>query len=103
MYSRAPQPDMQEAARFGFTAADYVEDDVEIDVWQDNAEAFLVFVNLGTQWRAVPGCAIGLDYTAIEPVLRLMGIPADRWPALFDDLLVLEGAALKQINQNRQP
>lgn len=42
---------------------------------------------------------LGIDYSAIEPVLRLRQIDAARWPALFDDLRVMERAALKVINK----
>lgn len=44
------------------------------------------------------GGAIGIDYTAIEPVLRLMRIDPDRWPAVFDDVRTMEAAALKVMN-----
>lgn len=53
-----------------------------------------------TQWRIGPaGGAIGLDYGAIEPVLRMKQIKPCRWPALFDDLRAMELAALKAINK----
>jgi len=43
--------------------------------------------------------ASGLDYCAIEPVLRLKAIACERWPALFEDLRVMERAALNVINK----
>lgn len=89
---------MEEAARLGLTAADFEADETEIEVWAENAESFLVFANLGTQWRAGMGGAIGLDYTAIEPVLRLMRIEPDHWPDVFEDVLTMESAALKVMN-----
>lgn len=52
-----------------------------------------------TQWRAGAQGVVGLDYSAIEPVLRLQQIDTARWPALFDDLRVMERAALKVINK----
>ena len=88
---------MEEAVRCGFTADDF-DDDTEVSVWACNAESFLVFLNLQTQWRVVPGRLVGLDYTAIEPVLRLMAVEPGRWPVLFDDLRAMEGAALKAVH-----
>lgn len=49
---------------------------------------------LGTQWRQGPSGAYGLDYNAIPFVLRMKRIPRERWPDLFEDLRVLERAAL---------
>lgn len=44
------------------------------------------------------GGAIGLDYAAIEPVLRLMRIEPDHWPDVFEDVRTMESAALKVMN-----
>lgn len=52
-----------------------------------------------TQWRTGSSGVVGLDYGAIEPVLRLRRIDPQRWPALFDDLRVMERAAIKAINK----
>ena len=52
------------------------------------------FLTLTTQWRyaGASGVRVGLDYSAIEPTLRLAGLaPA---PALFADLRAMEAAAL---------
>lgn len=53
-----------------------------------------------TQWRTGMSGVVGLDYTALESVLRLLGVKRTRWPALFDDVRVMELAAMKQINRN---
>lgn len=54
-----------------------------------------MFNALGTQWRIGMGGATGLDYNAVPVVLRLQGVPRSDWPQLFDDLRVMEGAALQ--------
>jgi len=53
-----------------------------------------------TQWRVGGmGGVTGLDYSAVESTFRLMQIPTDRWPPLFEDIRVLEMSALKKINE----
>lgn len=68
-------------------------------MWAENAEPFGIFTALQTQWRPGASGVVGLDYAAIEPVLRLQQVDPARWPALFDDLRVMERAALKVINK----
>jgi hypothetical protein len=63
-----------------------------------NLEAVRVFWALSTQWRTVSGfrgvARLALDYTAIQPVLRFMAIPRQRWAEIFDALRIMESAAL---------
>lgn len=47
------------------------------------------------------GNITGLDYTAVESAFRLMQIPTDRWPPLFEDIRVLEMSALKKLNEKK--
>lgn len=57
-----------------------------------------VFITLGTQWRGAPtGGALGLDYSAVEPTLRMLEVPARTWGNLFTDLRLLERAALREM------
>lgn len=53
-----------------------------------------LFFALSTQWRVHPmtGTRLGIDYQAIEPAARLVGV--DMTPARFADLQLMEGAAL---------
>lgn len=64
-----------------------------------NLDAARAFWALSTQWRTVGGLAgaarIGLDYTAVPTVLRLLNLPRKTWPAVFDALRVMEASALE--------
>lgn len=61
-----------------------------------------MFLALSTQWRAVGISTMtkarivntGLDYAAIEPVFRMMGIKPKRRAAIFQKLRVMEEAVL---------
>lgn len=61
----------------------------------DEQPAVILFLSLETQWRhaGMVGLRTGLDYSAVEPVARLLGIAADG--DLLRDLRVLEGEALR--------
>ena len=45
--------------------------------------------------------AAGLRYEAVYPLLDREAQGAEDWQQLFDDLQTLEGAALKQMAENR--
>ena len=49
---------------------------------------------LSSQWRihAIAGVRTGLEYAAIAPTAAMRGITMT--PALFDDIRVMEGAAM---------
>lgn len=55
-----------------------------------------VFAALGTQWRLAPmGGVIGLDYAALMPTLRLLGVARANWREVFADVQVMERAAVQ--------
>jgi hypothetical protein len=60
----------------------------------DEADAFALFGSLDTQWRRHPltGTRLGIDYAAIEPVARMLGIGMT--PRLLIDVQIMEAAVL---------
>ncbi|MBM6442408.1 DUF1799 domain-containing protein [Pseudomonas sp. MIL9] len=87
-----PRATAEDMAKLGLTLADIAEDDVEI--WPDNWPVFRLFNALGTQWRAGPGGATGLDYSVVREVAILIGIKKRQIHELFPDLQVMEAEAL---------
>jgi hypothetical protein len=71
-----------------------------VEVWPDNADAVNLFISMATQWRPSFGGVIGLDYAALPPLFDLLQIPKRDRPAVFDDLRVMEDAALETIRKN---
>ena len=72
-----------------------------MEVWPENHAAFILFNNLSTQWRIGMGGPTGLDYAAVYPLLDRAAKDPQEWDELFSDIQVMEGAALKQIGENR--
>lgn len=62
-----------------------------------------MFCSLSSQWRLIAGMNgvrwQGLRYEAIEPVLRLAGVPRRDWPGLFGQLRAMEAAARRVLNK----
>lgn len=56
-----------------------------------------MFLRLQTQWRTSMGGVIGLDYMAVEWLLRLYEVEDQR--SMLEDLQTMEGAALSVINK----
>lgn len=78
----------------GLKLEDAPPDDCE--VWPENWQAVSVFISLGTQWRLAPnGRRYGLDYVAIQPTLRLLGVAKKEWAELFQSLRIMEAAFLE--------
>lgn len=56
-----------------------------------------MFLRVQTQWRTSMSGLIGLDYSAVQWVLRLYAVEDQR--SMLEDLQVMEGAALVKINK----
>lgn len=76
---------------------DYQEELVE--VWPENYLSLQVFEAMGTQWRTGMSGPTGLDYSALPIVMRQMQVPKGERKQLFDDIRVMEGAALKVMRE----
>lgn len=83
----------------GLTLAEAVGPPFE--VWRDNWPAFLVFEAMSTQWRDGVNGRTGLDYSVLPAVMDMVGIQADRRGAVFEDVRVMEGAALRYFDHLR--
>ncbi len=75
-------------------------DEEEItEVFAGNWTSLSAFVTVATQWRVVATMGgliwVGLDYPAVKMVLDHSGLPAP----VFDDLRVMENAALAVLNE----
>lgn len=67
------------------------------EVWQENWQAVVFFSRLSTQWRSGMAGPTGLDYTAVLALLRTLRLPRAEADALFDDVQVMEGEALREM------
>jgi hypothetical protein len=56
-----------------------------------------MFLRLQTQWRTSMSGVVGLDYSAVQWLLRLYEVEDQR--SMLEDLQVMEGAALVKINK----
>jgi hypothetical protein len=82
----------------GFTGDD-VAACLDIEVWPDVWPALTLFIDVLTQWRMSMNGVTGLDYTALAAVMGIRGIAdADRG-ALFDDIRIMESAALAHMRR----
>lgn len=54
---------------------------------------------LETQWRVGMVGATGLDYAALPPIWGCMGVPKARRAAVFQDLRLMERAALAAMHE----
>lgn len=70
-------------------------------MWPENAQAVEVFCyHCATQWRVATGMSVavlGLDYAGVWAMLNGLRIRNRR--ALFEDLVVMERAALGVLNR----
>lgn len=67
------------------------------EVWPELLEAVEVFGAIRTQWRTGMNGPTGLDYAAIPVALEMIGIERSAWAQMFEDLRVMESAALAHI------
>lgn len=72
-------------------------EDVEpppVEVWPELWPAVQLFARLMTQWYVGFGGPTGLRYSVVMQMLDRMKLEPDEWDEMFEDIRVLEGAAL---------
>jgi len=67
------------------------------EVWEDNWEAFCIFLQCQTQWRVSMSGLIGLDYSAVAWLLKLYEVEDQR--LTLEKLQVIEATVLQMTNQ----
>lgn len=73
-----------------------------VEVWPDNSDALNVFVAMATQWRSGFGGATGLDYACLPAVFDLLSITKKTRADVFNDLRVMEDAALECMREQEK-
>lgn len=66
-------------------------------VFAENWDTVLLFLVCATQWRSTGHGATGLDYAAVEAVMRIHDVQQPR--ETFDGVRIMESAALTQMNR----
>lgn len=86
-------------AAAGFEPEDYVSEPVVI--WPENWPAWRLWGELAGQWRTnASGGVIALDYGVVFARLDRLNLDPLDWEDLFQDIRVMESAALAQIKAN---
>jgi len=67
----------------------------DTDVYPDNENSVLVFMDMLTQWRVGGmGGAVGLDYNVFPIIFKIRNIDEHEQPEVFDNVRIMERAAL---------
>jgi len=78
----------------GLTLEDLAADPVEI--WPENVQAYMLFRGLQTQWNLAPmGGPIGLNFVVAYARMDRLGLAAEEYNQLDEDLQAMEAAALE--------
>lgn len=92
---------MAQLAALGLMPEDLDPGASSFDVYPENYTSVEVFNAMRTQWRADMGVPIGLDYSALPSVMRLYGVPAAQRRKVFDDVRVMEHAAIRLMREQQ--
>ena len=71
----------------------------DFEVWDENWEAMMMFLRMQTQWNVSMNGLVGLNYPALETLIRLYKIEEPL--ELFEKVQVIERAALVKMNSKR--
>jgi len=72
-------------------------------VFECNWTALEVFLSCTTQWRYGPnGAVVSLDYTALESVMRMMGVTGKEKSDVFHRVRAIEAGALPALAKMRE-
>jgi hypothetical protein len=81
----------------GLTLEEATADSFE--VWPDNWQSVIVYCSMRTQWNVGPAGAVGLNYASLGEVWRRLKVPPSDRDQAFQDLQVMEAAALKHMHE----
>jgi hypothetical protein len=87
--------DIAKAKALGLTETDIAPAPVE--VWPDCWQAVQVWFAVQTQWRMGPAGPVGLDYNVLPWAMRLCGVKKTDRADVFEDVRVMERAALDEM------
>jgi hypothetical protein len=60
-----------------------------------------VFIAMSTQWRVGAAGVTGLDYSVLPEMWRRAKVPAGARDDVFDDLRIMEDAALEKMREKK--
>lgn len=86
--------------RHGLTWDD-VAADYEVEVWPQTVEPLNFFRQVCTQWRTNGSLVYGLDYNVFPMIFDLLQIPESKRRLVFEQVRVMEEAALLEIKSKR--
>lgn len=69
------------------------------EVWDENWEALTIFLRLQTQWNMGMAGPTGLNYQALETIIRLYKV--DDPVTVFEKVQVIERAAIVKLNSKK--
>lgn len=94
MYSGTRGPSDSELEAVGLTRADIEEPEEVIFIWPENWQSFQIFCSLRTQWFTGFNGRTGINYCSMPIVFDLYNIEQNRRLEIFEDIMVMENAAL---------
>ncbi len=95
MYDSGPSE--EELAAIGLLRED-VTDTSDFGVWPENWIPFQVFSEVSTQWRMGSGGPVGLDYGAVQWVMKLVKVKKKL--DTLHAIRVLESSAIRQMSKS---
>ena len=70
-------------------------------MYPDTVQAVGIFSDMMTQWRFGAAGPTGLDYTALPIVMRMRQVERTARAEIFDDVRIMERAALQAMRERR--
>lgn len=80
---------------------DEAEEETNYMVLPENWETVQVFIRCATQWRhaGMAGQPTGLDYPAVESVMRMRSVAVQEMGDLLDRIRIMEGEVLRVMRE----
>jgi|TARA_Y100000033_G_C2688177_1_gene82412 hypothetical protein len=67
-------------------------------MWPEHEQVTEIFIRCSSQWRCGMSGPIGLDYVAVRWICEIYNVPKADLPQLLEDLQIMEGEAVKILN-----
>ena len=91
-----PLPTEKELEGTGLSQDDYSE---SAELWPENWPIFSAFNRVSTQWNVGMAGPTGLQYLVVFDWLDRLGYKGAEWHEAFDEIRLMEGAALEAMRK----
>ena len=91
-------PSAAELENTSYTQQDFIDNEPQVDVWEENWDVIELYRQYSSQWRMAMNGPVALDFTVFHHELDRKRVPDELYDVYVWKLKTIEQSALKWIH-----